>query len=244
MVPNEDKVWEIAAYPLLLSQLRDSLGPDKIISAAVPGMPRDMIAFTFDTVPLIMKTVDFLNVMTYDLVNRRDNFTNHHSSATGSLATLDAYIERGASPQQLNLGFAFTVKWVRTKPGISCKDRAIGCPMTLGEDPQTGEDLGQTGAFSWHDEVPPELAVSFEKALRDGEYDQERGGYWYWDEGENLFWTFDTPEAISRKFPLVLDKKEVGGVFAWGLGEDAPAFRHFEAVSDEVARRKTSKDEL
>jgi hypothetical protein len=47
-VPNADKAWEITAYPLLLGELRTAL-PNKIISAAVPGLRRDMLAFTHET---------------------------------------------------------------------------------------------------------------------------------------------------------------------------------------------------
>ena len=43
------------------------------MSAAVPGNQRDMLAFTGDTLPKISSSLDFLNIMTYDLLNRRDN---------------------------------------------------------------------------------------------------------------------------------------------------------------------------
>jgi GH18 family chitinase len=62
--PNQEKVWEIEAYPKLLAEIRSVLGPDKHMSAAVPGLRRDMIAFTKDTIPLIMESLDSLNIMT------------------------------------------------------------------------------------------------------------------------------------------------------------------------------------
>ena len=85
---------------------------------------------------------------------------------------------------------------------------------------------------------------SFKKALFHGEYDEEGGGYWYWDEDEALWWTFDTPEAIAKKFPLVVEEKGLGGVFAWGLGEDAPDFVHLKALNAGVERLAEMKDEL
>jgi GH18 family chitinase len=225
--------------------LREALGPKKLISAAVPGLPRDMLAFTRDTVPHIMQYLDFLNVMTYDLMNRRDTLTKHHSDIDGSLTALDAYIANGAAPESLNLGFAFYVKYFRTQHDPCQKPASsIGCPTLLLEDPETGADLGRAGAFSWHDTVPQDVAASFSRALIDGAYDEQRGGYYYWDEQEDLWWTFDTVDSMSRKFSSIVDTKRLGGVFAWGLGEDGPKFEHFKAVSNAMAMRRPAKDEL
>jgi GH18 family chitinase len=242
-VPNKAKEWEIGAYPLLLAELRRALGPKKIISAAVPGLPRDMMAFNRQTIPRIMSHIDFLNIMTYDMMNRRDNVTRHHTSVQDSLAAMDAYIAAGAAPKRLNLGFAFYVKWVKTAHD-ACSVSPIGCPTLLLEDPRTGADMGRIGSFSWHDPIPTELGESFQRALDDGIYDDKSGGYYYWDEQEDIFWTFDTADAISRKFPLIVGNRRLGGVFAWGLGEDAPVYEHLKALVDSVARHKGMRDEL
>ncbi|KAK4187806.1 endochitinase 1 [Podospora australis] len=244
-VPNSAKAWEIQAYPLLLSEVRSALGLDKIISAAVPGLKRDMLAFTRQTVPLIMRHLDFLNVMTYDLMNRRDSVTKHHTGVQLSLEAVEAYVAAGAAPQELNLGFAFYTKMFRTEHD-ACVNLAdpVGCPTRLLEDPVTGADMGQAGGFSWHDPVPKNLAESFTKALDQGTYDDQQGGYYYWDAEEDIWWTFDTADAIKRKFPLIVDKKRLGGVFAWGLGEDAPVFEHLAALNKGLEERSKSKDEL
>lgn len=241
-VPNEAKAWEIAAYPLLLAELRAALGPHKIISAAVPGLKRDMLAFTPETVPRIMRYIDFLNVMTYDLMNRRDVVTKHHTGVELSLEAVDAYISAGAEPQRINLGFPFYVRYFKTEHDACALASPIGCPTLLLEDPETGEDLGRSGAFAWHDPVPEGMAESFARALEDGVYDEEGGGYYYWDAREDLWWTFDTPDSIKRKFPRVLDKRQLGGVFAWGLGEDAPLYEHFAALNDGLERYLEGKE--
>ncbi|KAI1499013.1 glycoside hydrolase family 18 protein [Biscogniauxia marginata] len=243
IVPNEQKAWEIAAYPLLLAEIRKALGPEKLMSAAVPGLQRDMLAFTPETVPKIMESLDFLNVMTYDLMNRRDNVTKHHTGIQLSLEAVDAYIQNGVPCDKVNLGFAFYTKYFRTE-GQSCAEYPIGCPTGLLEDPETGADLGKGGGFSWHDEVPDDVKPSFEKALSEGQYDEAGGGYWYWDKDEAIWWTFDTPDAISRKFPRVMEARKLGGVFAWGLGEDAPDWRHLKALNAGVKSLTKKKDEL
>ncbi|KXX74281.1 Endochitinase 1 [Madurella mycetomatis] len=243
-VPNSAKAWEIMAYPLLLGELRAALGPDKIISAAVPGLKRDMLAFTREMVPRIMRHLDFLNVMTYDLMNRRDTVTKHHTGIELSLEAVDAYVAAGAAPQKLNLGFAFYVKYFKTEHESCQQASPVGCPTLLLEDPDTGDDMGRSGAFSWHDPVPQEVSGSFAKALDRGTYDDKQGGYYYWDGEEDLWWTFDTADAIKRKFPLILGQRRLGGVFAWGLGEDAPSFEHLAALNDGLEEHLKAKDEL
>jgi len=193
-----------------------------------------MIAFTKQTLPDISRSLNFFNVMTYDLMNRRDNVTKHHSGVELSLDSINAYLEAGVPPQGINLGFAFYVKWFRTDPNGGCDKNPIGCKTVLMEDPRTGADLGQCGAFAWNDRVPRELAFSFRLAQRDGKYDEVGGGFYYWDSEENIFWTWDTPEAIARKFPLIVRQKDLGGVFAWGLGEDGPEFNHLKALTEEI----------
>jgi GH18 family chitinase len=202
--PNSEKVWEIAAYPELLSAIRAAIGPSKTISAAVPGLPRDMIAFTHDTIPNIMKSVDFFNIMTYDLMNRRDNFTKHHAGIQNSLEATRTYLERGVPSEKANLGLAFYVKWFKTAVGVDCYAKPVGCRTELMEDPETGADLGKAGAFSWHDEVPADFSTSFTKARAHGVYDEEGGGYYYWDESERLFWSWETPAAIQKKIPSMV----------------------------------------
>lgn len=183
--------------------------------------------------------------MTYDLMNRRDNVTKHHTGVANSLTAIDAYLERGVAADKLNLGFAFYAKCFRTG---RCPDpeNTVGCPTLLLEDPVTGADLGRTGGFSWHDPVPAAEAASFARALSEGKYDEREGGYYYWDEEERIWWTFDTPHAILRKFPLIVEEKGLGGVFAWGLGEDAPKFEHLRAVNEglrtETERTKGVKE--
>lgn len=191
-----------------------------------------MIAFTKETIPAIISSLDFFNVMTYDLMNRRDTITKHHTGLQLSIDSINAYLENGVPSEKIHLGFAYYVKWFKTanSHNAECAEHPIGCQAALMEDPSTGADLGQAGAFSWHDQVPSELTTSFERAKLSGEYDAVQGGYYFWDSEENIFWSWDTPEAIQKKFPAIVDEKQLGGVFAWGLGEDAPDFSHLKAT--------------
>jgi GH18 family chitinase len=183
---------------------------------------------------MILESVDFLNVMTYDLMNRRDNVTKHHTGLQLSLESIDAYAKRGVPLAKMNLGLAFYIKWFKTDSYANCSVQPIGCKTALMEDPTTGADLGNAGAFSWHDNVPSELSESFQHAMAHGVYDIKAGGHYYFDAKEDLFWSWDTPDAIKRKFPAVVEKRGLGGVFAWGLGEDAPNFQHLKASNEGI----------
>jgi GH18 family chitinase len=165
--------------------------------------------------------------MTYDLFNRRDNITMHHTGIDNSLIAIDTYLMNGVPPEKTNLGFAFYVKWYRTE---DCDPESpVGCKTVLMEDPKTGRDLGQCGSFSWHDKVPKELEKSFHTALNDRQWDKD--GNYYWDAEEKIFWSWDTPASMAEKFPAIVKSRKLGGVFAWGLGEDADAFLHLKTLN-------------
>ncbi|KFY08854.1 hypothetical protein V492_05849, partial [Pseudogymnoascus sp. VKM F-4246] len=230
-VPNTEKAWEVDAYPQLLSDIRSALGPDKLISAAVPGLARDMIAFSKDNISKINKSLDFFNIMTYDLMNRRDTVTKHHTGLEISLESIENYLANGVPPNKALLGFAFYMKWFKIVPGQAPQNGPIGLKTVPMEDPATGADLGQAGAFAWCDEVPASLVPSFNRAMEKGVYDDRHKGHYYLDETENIFWSWDTPEALQKKFPAIVKNKKLGGVFAWGLGEDSPEWKHLKALT-------------
>jgi GH18 family chitinase len=204
-----------------------------------------MLAFTPSTIPEIDKSLDFWNIMTYDLMNRRDNVTKHHTGISASLTSINVYLDRGVPPQKANLGFAFYVKYFKTE---DCGEKPVGCKTVLLEDPETGADLGGAGGFSWDDDVPGGVEGSWGKALGNGRWDGVGGGWYFWDGVERLWWTWDTESVIGKKFPGVLEEKGLGGVFAWGLGEDGPSWERLKALTrgykEWKGRNASAKDEL
>jgi GH18 family chitinase len=201
-----------------------------------------MLAFTKDTISKIGATLDFFNIMTYDLMNRRDNVTKHHTGIELSLDSINAYLEAGVPPEKANLGFAFYVKWFKTDPDGGCKENPVGCKTAMMEDPVNGRDLGQAGQFAWCDDVPLALENSFKKAMQGAMWDDVH-------REENIFWSWDAPYVITKKIPLILEEKKLGGVFSWGLGEDSPKWEHLKALTAGLLEYSKSanpriKDEL
>ncbi|KAL6237056.1 hypothetical protein BDW75DRAFT_249527 [Aspergillus navahoensis] len=290
-VPNEQKVDEIEAFPLFLQALRKAVGDEKIISIATPGKREDMIAYTEEQGPKIWPSVDMINVMSYDLMNRRNNETKHHSGVMDSQDTVNAYLEIGAPPEKLNLGFAYYAKWFTVRADADCGSDPIGCP-TVAMETADGSDNGKSGAMTFETQnmaaPPSDLKVSVDMtcgwakgtkcpagtccsiygncgtgddfclaacdsnfgeckgvpiqeswrhARDEGKTDEEQGGQYYMDTQNNLFWTWDTPALMTRKFTDIVDVEGLGGVMAWSLGEDTYNFEHLKAMQECVAQR-------
>lgn len=177
--------------------------------------------------------------MTYDLMNRRDNVTDHHTGIEGSKKSIDIYIERGMTASKMNLGFAFYAKWFTTEDGAKCTE-PTGCPVALLEAPD-GSDTGLSGAITFEKENFA-AGGAFPEALKNGKTDVTLGGAWYWDAAEKVYWTWDTPELIARKFKEIVVEKKLGGAMAWSLAQDSYDWSHFKAMRAGVQALNQQKD--
>lgn len=138
---------EIQTYPKFLAAIKKAIG-NKTLSVAVPGRKQDMIAFTKEQGPKIWQSVDMVNVMSYDLTNRRDNVTGFASSVQGSLDTINNYLDIGLDPAKMNLGFPYYAKWFMTDPNSDCDTHPVGCEMVSLENPD-GSDNGKSGSLTF-----------------------------------------------------------------------------------------------
>ncbi|KAK7703547.1 hypothetical protein SLS57_010904 [Botryosphaeria dothidea] len=150
IIPNSEKVWEIDAFPLLLEATRAAIGEDKLLSIAVPGLERDMFAFTEETMPKIIPLVDWFGIMTYDFMNRRDNFTKHHTDVAGSHESIQRYLDLGLPPCKATLGFAFYAKYFTIDPESGCDTEPLGeACKTVPLENADGSDNGKSGALTF-----------------------------------------------------------------------------------------------
>lgn len=164
--------------------------------------------------------------MSYDLMNRRNNATSHHTGIQDSIRSIDLYIERGMDASKLILGFAFYAKYFTTQPGVKCEG-PTGCPTAVLEGAD-GSDTGLSGAVTF--EAANYVEGDFLNAITNGQVDAEGGGAWYWDAAKEVFWTWDTPELIARKFDEIVTPKGLGGVMAWSLAQDSHDWSRFKAL--------------
>ncbi|KKY37961.1 hypothetical protein UCDDA912_g02048 [Diaporthe ampelina] len=163
---------QIKNYPSFLGSIKTAIGNGKELSIAVPGLDADMGAFTPATCQAIVPHVDFVNVMSYDLMNRRSKLTEHHASVTGSKQSMSAYIKNGIPAAKLNLGFPFYAKWFTLQAGAHGRsDDANGGQWYIDQ---------QTNTF-WTWDTPMEIAKKFTDIVAP----LQLGGIMAWSFGED-----------------------------------------------------------
>lgn len=98
-------------YVLLVKQLRETLGPDYIISYAGYCTDKTSVSggFRYVDIKAMDPYVDYVNIMTYDL----DEAPHHQSALSDARAykdctrAVDAYLSAGVDPAKLVLGIPF-----------------------------------------------------------------------------------------------------------------------------------------
>lgn len=125
-----------------------------------------------------------------------------------------------------------TTSWDGTCGPTTMKKCASGCCSIYGNCGTSPEHCsgGCQHAFGTGC-TDPDVSASWQNAAANGDYDQEAGGHYYFDPQEKLFWTWDSPENIARKFKDIVATYGLGGVMAWSLGEDTYDWRHVRAIA-------------
>jgi chitinase len=186
----------------LVMELRKVLGKKSTITFAAGGFQK----FLEESVDWnnVMKYVDYVNLMTYDLVNGYSTVTGHHTGlySTPSLKEstdncVTYLIKAGVDPGKLIIGAAF---YSRVWENVADINNGLY---------QSGKFKGSFG----YDKFPERL----------------KGFTLYWDDvakapyaynaAEKLFATYDDKRSIEAKTRYVLDKK-LGGIMFWHLGHD------------------------
>ncbi|KAI9668522.1 MAG: hypothetical protein M1829_005339 [Trizodia sp. TS-e1964] len=229
--PNSspEKTAEIKAFPQLLTALRTEFPKNKIITVSAPGKAEDMIAWTPANTKEISNAVNWVNVMTYDLMNRRNTVTKQHSSIAESKEVIARYLNLGFPAIQLTLGFPFYARWSNTV--AKCPDATgLNCPTLPLEDPTTGADTGNSGAVFFTDQnagVKPDVLASWTRAQQDNDPALE---YTYWDHTTKRFWTWPGAGGIRNKFDEIVLEYNLGGVHGKSLGQDSSDWSHIRAI--------------
>lgn len=189
----------------LVKTLRQEMGNDYLLTFAAGGFVKYLEeSIDWDAV---MPVVDFVNLMTYDLVGGYATVTGHHTA-------LHDY-----RPGQESTGKA--VNWLLDKK-IPAKKLIIGAAMyaRVWEDvADTGHGLYQGGRFK--------QGVAYTDFTN---YFSDISGFkYYWDKKakapyqynavKKLFATFDDKRSIKEKTKFIRRKK-LGGIMFWELGQD------------------------
>lgn len=194
-------------FTLLVKALRNKLGPKQEISFAAGGFNQ----FLQESIEWseVVKIVDKINLMTYDLVNGNSTITGHHTplfSTAGQIESTDnavRYLDSiGVPKSKMIIGAAI-----------------YGRIFNIEQDANNG--LYQKGKFTG--------SISFSKLNKDSL--QTAGFTYYWDDvakapymyapAKKQILTFDDEKSIALKTQYVLDK-QLGGIMFWQLADDKP----------------------
>lgn len=189
----------------LIKDLRKEMGNDFLLTFAAGGFVKYLEqSIDWDAV---IPSVDFVNLMTYDLVGGYATVTGHHTP-------LGNY-----KPNQEST--AKCVDWLLNKK-VPAQKLIIGAAMyaRVWENvPDTGNGLYQSGKFK--------QGVAYYDFST---YFSDTSGYkYYWDKkakapyqynaSKKLFATFDDKNSIREKTRFIR-KKKLGGIMFWELGQD------------------------
>lgn len=204
----------------LVKVLRQELGNDHLLSFAAGGFIQ-YLERSVDWAE-VMPVVDFVNLMTYDLVGGYATVTGHHTP-----------LQSGRPEQE---SAAKAVNWLLDKK-IPVHKVIIGAAMyaRVWENvPDTNHGLYQPGTFK--------RGVAFADFAN---YFSDTSGYkYYWDKkakapyqynrSGHLFATFDDERSIKAKTKFIR-KQKLGGIMFWELAQDKKEDGLLNEIADKLA---------
>lgn len=197
----EDK----ANFTALVAELRNTLGKNQIITFAAGGFQK----FLDEAVDwkAVMPLVDYVNLMTYDLVSGFATVTGHHTALYSTASQKEStdncvqqLIKKGVDPAKLIIGAAF---YARTWEGVA----------------STGNGLYQSGKFKdfiGYNQFPTRVSANNGYTIY---WDSTAKAPYAYNASQKLFATFDDKRSIEAKTKYVLQHK-LGGIMFWQLGHD------------------------
>jgi chitinase len=195
-------------FTSLVKELRKTLKKDYEISFAAGGFQK----FLNESVAWeeVMKEVDRVNVMSYDLINGNSTVTGHHTalySRPGQAESTDNavqfLIKIGVPRNKIVIGAAF---YARIWENVAAVDNGL-------------YQSGKFKSFTDYRQFPTQLTESL-------------GYQFYWDDtasapyaynvDKKLFATFDDKKSLELKTKYAIDQ-HLDGIMFWEIAHDLPA---------------------
>lgn len=211
------------AFTALVKTLRETLGKEQVITFAAGGFQR----FLDEAVDWreVMPQIDYVNLMSYDLVSGFSKTTGHHTALYSNPQQKEStdnavqeLIKRGVDPKKIIIGAAFYARIWEEVPAVN-------------------NGLYQAGKFKMS-----QAFRRFPEALS-----PEAGYRFYWDDvtkatyaynpEKKLFATFDDKRSIELKTNYVLEK-DLGGIMFWELGSDSYAGGLLHTINETLKKAK------
>jgi chitinase len=232
-----DLDWEypaIAGYPghkysdtdrinftLLVIELRKELGSKNEISFAAGGFSH----FIDKSIEWkkVMKKVNFVNVMTYDLVSGFATKTGHHTalySTSTQVESTDNAVQKllaaHVPASKIVIGAAF---YARVFEQVADTNTGLY---------QQGRFLRTVGYSNVSSQLSPDSGFVYH-------WDEQANAPYLYNPAQHLFVTYDDRRSIQLKTRYAMDKK-LGGIMFWQLRDDA----YNEGLLDAIDEAKSS----
>jgi len=212
-------------FTALVQELRRSLGKKAIISFAAGGFQQ----FLDEAInwKKVMKRVDYVNLMSYDLVNGSSAKTGHHTALYSTPQQPEStdkavqyLLKKGVLPGKIIIGAAFYARIWEQVPSVN-------------------NGLYQTGRFK-----TTETFKNFATTLS-----EQKGYTYYWDDkaqapylynaAEKHFATFDDKRSLTLKTQYVFAHK-LGGIMFWQLAQDQVSDGLLDTIN-ETKKKNTAR---
>jgi chitinase len=217
LTPGTDA--DTANYTLLMAEFRealDALGEGHLLTIASPAGPTTIGYFDL---PGLDASLDWFNVMTYDMHGTWEDTTNFQAplypsssspSADEALMNVDAalqtYLDAGVPSDKIVMGIPF---YGRGWSGVPDVDLGLYQTST-GSAPGTWE----VGVYDYSHLVELMADPSWVRTLH-----AETLVPWLYNATEGVFVTYDDPESLGHKLDY-LETQGLGGVMFWELSAD------------------------
>lgn len=213
-------------FTALVIKLRKKLGKKNELSFAAGGFK----SFIDNSIEWdkVMKKVDRVNLMSYDLVSGFSTVTGHHTPLYST----------AQNPESVDNGVTLLLQ-----QGVPAKKIVIGAAFygrmfENVQDSITG--LYQQGKFKAsisHKNFS--LMLSPDSGFV-SHWDSTANASWLYNPGKNLFVTYDDKRSVGLKTKYVIGKR-LGGIMFWQLRDDAYEHGLLEAI-DEVKQNYRKDD--
>jgi len=202
-------------FATFLSEIKNALSIfDMLLTVSVDGKVQN-IDVSYDVLS-ISKSVDFINVMSYNYIAADAPNTGHHTNASGVIGsdvntvenTIDAWISRGADPRKLVMGLSGFSRTMKLEE--KCK-HSLGAP--------TEEEGGVAGTFTKSSGVLAYYEVCKTKwnSRTCSGSSSVNAPYGSTDTD---FISYDDPESVALKVKRIMIAKNLRGFLFWALDMD------------------------
>ena len=213
-------------YTILLKELREAIGPDKLLSSAINCLPSKIEKLEWSEID---KYLDYYNMMTYDIDGGWSNNAGHNSPL---------YQWKDASNEDNNISWDQTFKYLIEDLGIDSKKINLGMSFYgRGVETKSAAALGvetKKTLRNFYVDGPLEMAhdfVNFEEweGTPYYYYIKQQTSSWteHWDDvakvpyrtNGNFFLSYDNERSLEFKAQYIVDNN-VGGVIIWNAFGD------------------------